>query len=515
MISKLAGLTTKQQYLLSLLLGILAATGHPPLNLVFAPFIAFPVWLILTEIHQQASWKKSFALGWLFGLGYFTVGLYWITFSLGVDIAVFWWLVPFALLGIPAALAVYVGTMTVFLQLTRSSGFSRCFWFAALWTTTEIAWGTGPLALPWNPLGDIWTGFDPILQTLSVVGIYGLTLFTALFVSFPIMLRPSQLSSLRISYVAGLFILFGITTSWGMIRPSHTPLEKQKEKTWVRLVQPCVPLEMSWDKNKAKAQMDDLLRLSSTPSDKTPNIVIWPESALPLLLDEDAGARQYIVQSLPAGAYLASGSLSRIRRPGEKVIVHNSLVMVDPNADVVAKYDKHHLVPYGEYLPLRKYIPDGIRKVTSGEIDYTPGMGSATVDIDPIPAFSPLICFEGIFSAQVVAPGEPRPKWMLNITNDAWFGHTSGPYQHLQLARMRSIEEGIPLVRVANSGISAVFDAFGREVARKPLGEKGILDVQLPPALQDPTIFATYGQLIFMVLMAIMVGLGLVTRTEE
>ncbi len=512
MVSKIAALSLAKQNLLCFVLGIIGALGFPPLHIIFAPFIAFPVWLMLTELNQEASWKRHFSFGFFFGLGYFAVGVYWITFSLGSDLSAFWWLVPFALFGIPAGLSVYVGVMAVLLKFTKSTGFSRCFWFAALWTAAEIAWGSGPLALPWNPLGSIWSGYDPILQSLSVIGIHGLTLLTALFVSFPILLKREQINATRITYVVGLFVIFAGTSIWGGMRATDTPVQAQDKQMIVRIVQPCVPLEMNWSKDKARAQLQELLELSSMPAGATPNIVIWPESALPLLLADDEGARKVITSKLPAGTYLMSGSLRVIKKPGEKTVVYNSLVMVDPAGHVSATYDKHHLVPFGEYLPLRDLIPSGIKKITSGEIDFSRGPGSETIAVDPIPAFSPLICFEGIFTGEVAAHGPPRPQWLLNITNDAWFGHSSGPYQHLQLARMRSIEEGIPLVRAANSGISAVFDAFGREVARKPLGEKGILDAPLPPALQEPTIFAKYGVLIFLVLMAGMLVLAIVTR---
>jgi apolipoprotein N-acyltransferase len=511
-ISKIQTFSPRQQYAFCVLLGVIGALGFPPLNIIIAPFIAFPLWLYVMELNQDASWKRSFALGFWFSIGYFTTGLYWITFALGVDLDIFWWLVPFALFGIPTALGVYVGVMAVFLRLTHSRGLSRCFWFAALWTTVEIAWSSGPLALPWNPLGSIWSGFDPIFQTLSVVGIYGLTLLTSLLVSFPILFRKSQFLLPQKAFVATLLVTFVGASVWGHLRPENTPVQHKENPPIVRLVQPCVPLEMSWKRDKARAQLEDLLMLSNQKGELTPQIIVWPESALPLLLNEDTTARQVIAQILPSNGYLMAGALRRVFTPGEKPKVFNGLTVVNGQGQVVANYDKHHLVAFGEYLPLRSIIPASISKITSGEMDYSRGTGPATITVDHIPPFSPLICFEGIFSAQVVASGEPRPEWLLNITNDAWFGNSSGPYQHLQLARMRSVEEGLPLVRVANTGISAVFDAFGHEVARKPLQEKGVLDVSLPPALQKATIFAKYGQLIFLVLMVTIVGLGFLTR---
>jgi apolipoprotein N-acyltransferase len=512
MLTRLARLSPRQQYGLSVLLGACAALAYAPLHLFFAPFIGFPIWLNLMEANQEQSWKRTFALGWWFALGYFLVGLYWITFALGADLASFWWLIPISLFGFPVALGVYVGVMSVLLQLTNSTGLARCFWFAALWTTAEIAWGTGPLALPWNPIGSIWSGFDPMFQALSVVGIYGLSLLTALAVSFPILLRRGEIKAPQIAFMGCVVLALATTTAWGIVRPTHTPVQTKEHLPIIRIVQPNVPQDMDWQPEKARAQFFDLIQLSTLPAEQRPDIIIWPESALPLLLAEDPKARAIIAQVLKPNGYLISGSLRRQPVPGERSKVFNSLMAVDAKGDVAATYDKHHLVPFGEYLPFRNIIPKSVTKITAGEFDYSRGPGLETISLDSAPSFSPLICFEGIFSAQVVAYGKPRPEWLLNITNDGWYGKSSGPYQHLQLARMRSIEEGLPLVRAANTGISVVFDAFGQEVGREELRVKGVLDARLPPALQDSTIFAKYGQVLFLLLMSLCVGLAFILR---
>jgi apolipoprotein N-acyltransferase len=285
--NRIVSLSSRKAYGFSLLLGALAALSFPPLHIIITPFIAFPLWLYLLEVNQEKSWKKHFAMGWWFGLGYFTVGLYWITFALGVDIGLFWWLVPFALFGIPTGLGVYLGCMTVLLKLTRSTGLARCFWFAALWTSAELAWGSGPLALPWNPLGVIWSGFEPILQSVSVIGIYGLTLMTALFVSFPILFRKDFFKAKQIIYVSSLAVIFIGATTWGMERPSNTPVQQKDHQPLVRIVQPYIPQDLNWEPAKAREQFHDLVQLSATKAETQPDIWIWPESALPLLLDED------------------------------------------------------------------------------------------------------------------------------------------------------------------------------------------------------------------------------------
>lgn len=503
---------SKLQYLTIFLAGLFAALAYEPINFTIAPFLAFPLWLYILEVNQEKGWRKHFALGFWFGLGYFTTGLYWIAFSLGVDLDKFWWLVPFGIFGIPTGLSVYLGVTAVLLKHTQSTGISRCFWFALLWTVSELFWGSGPLALPWNPLGIIWANFDPLIQIISVVGIYGLTLATALLISSPILFRKYQFRTPQITFISILAISFISLSSWGLLRPDKTAVKQQGNPVIVRIVQPNVPQELDWQPEKAGKQFYDLIALTGSHAEKKPDIIIWPESALPLLLDEDATARGVVAETIAPNGQLISGSLRRVFTKGEKVKIYNSLIVVGADASVKAIYDKFHLVPFGEYLPLRAIIPSSITKITSGETDFSRGPGLDIIRSDPMPAFSPLICFEGIFSGSVVAKGQQRPEWLLNITNDAWFGNSSGPYQHLQLARMRSIEEGLPLVRAANTGISAVFDAFGRQINKKSLGEKGVLDVSLPPALQEPTIFALYGQLILIIMMAISFGIALLLR---
>lgn len=504
--------SSKLQYLAVFLAGAIAALAYEPINLTIAPFLAFPVWLYILEVNQQKGWRKHFSLGFWFGLGYFTTGLYWIAFSLGVDLDKFWWLVPFGIFGIPTGLSVYLGITTVLLKHTNSTGISRCFWFALLWTASELFWGSGPLALPWNPLGIIWANFDPLIQIVSVIGIYGLTLATALLISIPTLFRKYQFRTPQIAFVSIMGLSFISASSWGLLRPDNIAVKHRSNPSLVRIVQPNVPQELDWQPEKAGKQFYDLIALTATPAEKKPDIIIWPESALPLLLDEDATARNVVAETIAPNGQLISGSLRRVFTKGEKVKIYNSLIVVGADASVKAIYDKFHLVPFGEYLPLRAIIPASITKITSGETDFSRGPGLDIIRSDPMPAFSPLICFEGIFSGQVVVKGQERPEWLLNITNDAWFGKSSGPYQHLQLARMRSIEEGLPLVRAANTGISAVYDAFGRQVNLKGLGEKGVLDVYLPPALLEPTRFAKHGHLILFIMMTLSLGFGLLLR---
>ena len=219
--------------------------------------------------------------------------------------------------------------------------------------------------------------------------------------------------------------------------------------------------------------------------------MVWPETASPFLLAQDPDAQRFIADALPPGAVLLAGTI-RGEWGEDRVLrrVFNSLVALDSDGSVAALFDKFHLVPFGEYMPLSGLIP--IRMVVGG-MDFSAGPGPETVAVPGLPPFGALICYEVIFPGAVAA--SPRPAWLLNITNDAWFGVSSGPWQHLAAARLRAVEEGLPLVRAAQTGISAVFDAHGRRLAHLPLGTGGALETDLPRAL-PPTFFARFGLLV-------------------
>jgi apolipoprotein N-acyltransferase len=226
--------------------------------------------------------------------------------------------------------------------------------------------------------------------------------------------------------------------------------------------------------------------------------IIWPESAASYPLDQDAVARQMIAKVVPPGGLLLTGG-ERFDVSSTPPLAWNTLFAIDRDGAVVARYDKRDLVPFGEFLPLRDLLSRvGLAKLTHGSIDFQPGPGRQTITLPGLPPFSPLICYEAIFPGSVVDP-DVRPDWLLNVTNDAWFGRSSGPYQHLAMARMRAIEEGLPLVRSANSGISAVVDPWGRIQAQLGLGETGVLDSSLPQPLPQPTPFARAGVAIILV----------------
>ena len=270
----------------------------------------------------------------------------------------------------------------------------------------------------------------------------------------------------------------------------------------LRLVQANIDQTRKWEDGAREAGLAHHVVLSHEPGLDAVDVVIWPETAVPFFLDESATLQAFVSRAAPLGGYVITGAPRRTRSAGRTIAVWNSLHALGPAEAITASYDKHHLVPFGEYMPLRGII--NLRRLAYGAVDSSAGPGPRTLRLPGVPPLSPLICYEAIFPGEVVAgdtpPGE-RPQWLLNITNDAWFGHTAGPYQHFQAARLRAVEEGMPLVRVANTGISAVVDSYGRVEGRLGLGEVGILDAPLPPALAVPPPMARLGDWILAILL--------------
>ncbi len=279
----------------------------------------------------------------------------------------------------------------------------------------------------------------------------------------------------------------------------------------LRLVQPNIAQSEKWDPELRARNFMAQLRMGSLPADRPPTHVIWAESAVPFFLAEHAEALALIGASTPKNGLTIAGAVRR-SPPDQPPQVWNSMIAVDSDGQVVGTYDKSHLVPFGEYVPFRQIL--GISSVAGGSTDFSPGRGIATEILKGLPPLSALICYEVIFPAEV-ADRRNRPQWLLNLTNDGWYGNSTGPYQHLAAARMRAVEEGLPLVRVANTGISAVVDAYGRVVDHLPLGAQGILDSDLPEALPAPTPYGRWGNAVVFALIAVFAAAGLLFRSRH
>jgi apolipoprotein N-acyltransferase len=501
----LASLTRWHRHLAALLLGVLAAASLPPVDMTPVLLISFPGLVWLTD--GNTGYRSAFALGWSFGFGFFIAGLYWIAAALFVDIAQFWWLVPFAVAGVPAGLAIFTGTALLvshaLCRILRLGGTGRVLALVFCWCGAEWLRGHVLTGFPWNLIGYAWSGAFPgsiaLLQFASLVGIYGLSLLTVLVACLPA--RLGDFSGRRLPALLVAAVLIALPAGWGAYRlanghPGDVPGVN------LRLVQPSIPQTMKQDPAALLGNFRRLFALSTSPTDATPTAIIWPEDAAPPFLDRDGGARQALAQAVPQNGYIITGTTRTDPAPEAPTHVWNSLVAVDRDGNIRASYDKFHLVPFGEYVPLRGILP--IQKITPGTIDFSAGSGPRTITLPGLPPFSPLICYEVIFPDAVVDPAQ-RPDWLLNITDDAWYGFTSGPFQHLAIARLRAIEEGLPLARAGDNGVSAMFDPYGRVTARLALDDVGVLDVKLPQPL-PPTLYSRIGDIPFFGVMLLIVA---------
>ena len=494
---ELAGLSGWRRYGIAFLLGVSAAAALPPVDLSPLLVLAFPGALWLDEGSSCSG--ASFGLGYAFGFGFFAAGLYWISGALFVDIATFWWLIPIAALGLPAALSLYVGVVFLITNIAskhlRLSKTARVFGFAITWTSAEWIRGHAFTGLPWNLIGSTWSGGFPgaiaILQCVAWIGIYGLSFITVLAVSLPALLGGSSLVPIsarrRWAPAIAAVLLVLIPGFWGALKLQMSPITNTN--VWLRVVQPSIPQTMKWEPGAAESNLRKLLNLSGAPSPHPLAAIVWPEAATPFLLERDATVRRKIAAIVPDKAYLITGALRGSPSLGPVVQMWNSIEVLNVDGEIVARYDKAHLVPFGEFVPMRNFLP--IKKITAGSIDLSAGPGPRTITVPGLPPFAGAVCYEAIFPGAIVNQQE-RPEWILNLTNDAWYGRSSGPFQHLASARTRTIEEGLPMVRVANNGISAVIDAAGRVRARISLDTIGYADFALPGP-GEPTFYSRAG----------------------
>ncbi|MEO0957347.1 MAG: apolipoprotein N-acyltransferase [Pseudomonadota bacterium] len=477
--------------------GILFAAGHAPIGLPWTAFLALPVLVIL--LGNAPSLHSAFVAGWAFGFGYLVVSLHWIGHAFLVDAASFAWMMPFALAGLPAFLALFWGTAGLAARWAAPGGGPPALVaFAAALTLTEFARSHVLTGFPWALPGYVWIDTG-LAQLAAFTGPHALGLLTLLATGLPLLAvltlrgRPrATFATLGLAAFAGLWLL-------GLERlDSDDALSATPPRPVLRLVQPNAPQHLKWHPEHAPTFYRRLLAGSAAPAEGAlgaPDIVIWPETAVAFLLEESPIARSQMAAAT-GGAPLVLGALRR-RGEGEGGGFANSLFTLDASGDVIARYDKHHLVPFGEYVPFQSLFSAlGVEQLAQRG-RFVPGPGQRVLSPIPgLPGFVPLICYEAIFPHEIMPPsvadGAPRPGWLLQITNDAWFGTLGGPQQHLAQARLRAIEQGLPLVRAANTGISAVIDAHGRIVASLPLGQHGHVDAHLPEAL-PPTLYARIG----------------------
>jgi apolipoprotein N-acyltransferase len=468
--------------------GALAAFALPPFYLVPLLLISLPIlfWLLA----GASGPMRAGLIGFAFGMGHHIVGLYWISHSLLIDPWRHGWLIPLFVGGLAAILAVFIALAAAAARaLAGHKVVPLLLAFAGLWTFGEWLRGWVFTGFPWNLLGSVWLWSDPMVQLASVTGTWGLSLFTLLVLGSPAVAGDATAPRLqRLAALPLALLLLGANFFFGTERLA-AGVAGSVDNVLLRLVQPNIPQTLKWDASLAEDHVLKLIRMS-VAGDASHKItdVIWPETAVPFSLERNPGLAQALAAAVPPGGLLITG-IPRVSQTSSGPAWHNSMVALDGTGVVRASFDKFHLVPFGEYVPIR-WIP-GVDRIAPGETDFTAGPGPTTLELPGLPPVSPLICYEVIFPGAVV-DAAARPAWLLNITNDAWFGLSTGPHQHFASARLRAVEEGLPLVRVANTGISGVVDPYGRVLARLELGREGVIDTTLPRAL-SPTPYARFG----------------------
>jgi len=474
--------TGRLALLLAVGLGALSALALPP---YFAlPLLPVAVCGLLALIRQRRNWSGAAKVGFCFGFGHHVVGLYWITDAIMLDAAQFWWLVPIAVPLLAMVLAVFVAATCALAWLARP-GWPRAATLAGGWVLADLLRSVVFTGFPWNPLGSVWAFpgrlGDVFLQPATLLGVHGLTLATVLLCATPSLGRRAWLAgAVALSAWGG----FGL---WRLDQPTAPNLPLA-----VAVVQGNVAEGQKWNREMAQASFGGYLDLTREGAASAraaypgvPVVVVWPETASPFLLATDGNARAAIAEAVGAGGTVLAGSV-RFDADGRP---RNSMMVIRTAGPPLATYDKWHLVPFGEYQPVWARI--GIQLVPGN--GFAPGPGARTLHVAGLPPFGPLICYEAIFPTWIVDEAD-RPDWLVNITNDAWFGDSSGPRQHLAAVRMRAVEEGLPLFRAANTGISADFDAYGHELGRIPLSTRGVLLHTLPGTL-PPTLASRLGLL--------------------
>lgn len=482
--------------------GAASALAIAPINAWPVLFLTFPilVWLVDGSAAGRLSGPLNAALaGWCFGFGYFLAGLYWIGYAFLVDVKTFGWLLPVAVTGLPAYLALYTALGLAVARLIWLRGPERLLALAAAMTTAEWLRGHLLSGFPWNTFGYALTEPLVLAQSVSLVGIWTLTFLCVTICATPAVLADDKIDTrhpyrpLLIGVVILMaFVGYGTTRLW-----SH-PTEFVNSVR-LRIMQPNLPQDDKFNYS-AKAQvMDRYLRLSDRATGPQSNgardftHLIWPEAAFPFFLTREPDALAQIAALLKPSTKLITGA---VRAPDDATArspqAYNSIYVIDADGSIRGIYDKVHLVPFGEYLPFQRLLEGiGLMQLTKVVGGFLSGDRRRAMDVGAGPKMLPLICYEAIFPGAAVPRGE-RPGWLVNVTNDGWFGISSGPFQHFQQARILAIAEGLPLVRAANTGISAVIDPVGRLVGTLPLGVEGVLDSRLPAAI-EPTVNSSYG----------------------
>ncbi|MGY8958441.1 MAG: apolipoprotein N-acyltransferase, partial [Alphaproteobacteria bacterium] len=421
-----------RRYGVVFVLGAVATLALPPAYVSPILYIVFPA--ALWALGGAQTNRQAFLIGWWFGFGYFLAGLYWIGFALLVFAEKHAWMLPFAVLGLPAVLAVFTGLAFQIAARARTL-LTRVVLFVVAWSALEWVRGTILTGFPWNLIGQSWTGSDAMSQSAALYGVYGLSFVVLASASAAALLVDKSKRVRRIALAVALGVPLAAWAG-GAVRLSNAPVagDAVVEGVGLRIVQASIPQTEKWKAEFKERNLRRHMALSLKDRPDWVTHVIWPEMAATYYVETDPEMRRLLSRAAPPAGWLITGAPRR-----DETGLHNSAIALDSAGSVVGVYDKFHLVPFGEYVPFRDYLP--IEKITHGSGGYSPGPGPRTIRFPGLPPVSPLVCYEVIFPGAVMDREDPA-EWLLNLTNDGWYGATAGPYQLLAIARLRAIEEG-------------------------------------------------------------------------
>jgi apolipoprotein N-acyltransferase len=490
------------------LAGGLAAFALPPFNWV--PVLIPTIVLMLCLASDAPRRRAAFGAGWWWGFGHFLVGDYWIANSFMIDPVHFGIWIPIIIPGLSAFLALYVGLAVLVAWHWRRHPLSYVLAFAAIWPVTEWLRGHVLTGYPWNLIAYSWSGIDAMMQSAAYWGSWGLGSATILLASLPVLFLLTHRPVAVIANLCGVLLLALLWT--GGAERLATASNATVPGVKLRLVQPSIPqLDKLTGAHREENYFKHLRMSVEAPGFEQLTAVIWPEASAPAFLERYRDWRMELTKvvpraNTPSAGLLVVGAVRGEPLTGNLEQVWNSLEVLNGDGEILATADKVHLVPLGEFVPLRNILTF-INKLTPGDMNFSTGPGPQTVRVPGLPPFGSLICYEVIFPGDVANPAD-RPDWLLTITNDGWFGTSTGPYQHFASARFRALEEGLPLVRAANTGISGSVDSYGRIIAMLPLGVSATLDVDLPEKLQSITLFTRFGAQVFILFSLVLAVVG-------
>lgn len=473
------------------ILGALVSLAFAPLNFSFFLILSFTG---LFKIIKDKSVKETFIYSWLFGLGHFSTSLYWIYYAF--EIVELNYLGPFAVIGLSIYLAIFPALAAALTTLWSQTAIQRVWLFSALWSLMEWLRSFLLTGFPWNLIGYTWD--IEILQSVAWIGIYGLSFLTIFF--------ATSFSTRSWKMIVSSTFIMCMLWAGGYLRlQSNSTLEY--ENLNIRLIQASVPQKQKWLAEERERNLQLYLGLSELEAEKPLKAVIWTEAAVTYPINHYKNIRDILKTIVPKNGVLITGGIRLLNPEKSPPTLFNTLFVLDHYGEILESYDKKQLTPFGEYIPFKNFLP--IEKLTFGSIDYQCGTEPKVLQTNAVPPFQPLICYEGIFP-HLILGRNANASWFLSLTNDSWFGQSWGPHQHLAIVRARAIEHGLPLVRAASNGISAVIDPLGRILNRLELNQIGFIDFVLPRPLEHSTFYSQWREIPFLVLIGFSLIIGLV-----